>query len=181
MGTRGGNKGYVQYRAIRESEWTLDKRARFLDVLAATCNVAEASRAVGMSFSGAYGLRARDGEFALLWAEAFALGEERLREELIGVALAQVASANNPSGDRVMADAAPFDPTLALKVLQLRAQVAPGGNAKRRKMPSQHEVDAALLARFEALDRQKLLGAPAPCDGAGDQAGIEGGDPGEAA
>ena len=155
MAKRGGDKGYVQVRAIRESEWTVDKRARFLDVLAATCNVAEAARAVEMSPSGAYGLRARDGHYALLWAEAFALGEERLREELIGVALAQVASANNPTGDRTLPDAAPFDPTLALKVLQLRAQVAPGGNAKRRKMPSQHEVDAALLARFEALDRQR--------------------------
>ena len=154
--TRATNdKGYVQKRAPRPTEWTKAKRKRFLDVLAATCNASEAARSVKMSARNARELRRRDGEFALLWAEAFALGEERLREELIGAALGQVSTGNNPTGERTEVVTAPFDPALAIKVLQLG-----GGRSSRRRqrtspLPNQAEVDAALLARFDALDKRK--------------------------
>lgn len=148
-----GAKGYIQRRRPAKNGWSVAKRALFLDMLAATCNVTEAARAAGMTVSGARSLRSRDAEFALLWAEAFLAGEERLREELIGAALGQVSSGYNPSGERVMVENAPFNPELAIKVLQMRSG---GGSGRRRRTstcPSQAEVDAALLAQLDRLGR----------------------------
>jgi hypothetical protein len=153
--TTGGDKGYVQKRKPRAHEWTKAKRARFLDVLAATCNVEEAARSVKMTARSARGVRRRDGEFAILWAEAFALGEDRLREELVGVLLGQVSSGNNPSAERTPVAPGSFDQALAIKVLQLRARGAPSLRARGSTLPTQDDVDAALLARFETLDKRK--------------------------
>ena len=45
-------------------------KARFLEVLRATCNVSEAARAIGMARQGLYEARKREAEFARLWDEA---------------------------------------------------------------------------------------------------------------
>ena len=67
---RGEGEARVQRRLARKDGWTEKRRAQFLDVLATTCNVAEAVRTVGMTVSGVYELRKRDEGFAALWEEA---------------------------------------------------------------------------------------------------------------
>ena len=168
MATNGTAKGYVQKRKPRVNGWTTQKRAAFLDMLAATCNVSEAARVVGMTAGGARALRARDGEFALLWADAFVLGEERLREECIAAALGQVSTGHNPVGERVEVEPKPFDVDRAIKVLNMRNGGSSARRTRKPTLPSQHEVDAALMARFAAIDRrqaQRAIAAGPAADG----------------
>ena len=56
-------------RADRKEGWTEAKKKAFLEVLGATCNIAAALRAVGMSRQGLEKLRARDGAFRAAMAE----------------------------------------------------------------------------------------------------------------
>ena len=155
MARRENSKGYVQKRATRPDGWTVAKRKVFLDTLAATCNVSEAARVAGMDRTSARNLRLRDGEFAQLWAEAFEQGEERLREECIARALGQVSTGDNPTGEREPIETGRFDADLAMKLLAMRNRGATPPRRRPRELPSQHDVDAALIARFDALDRRK--------------------------
>lgn len=147
----------VQRRKLRSDGWTVALRAQFLDVLAATCNITTACRAVGKSADSARALKKRDGEFAMLWAEAYAAGRERLEEELVACALGQVPSGYNPTDERAEPAPMPFNPELALKVLALQN----GTHHKRRRAgrpPAQTDVDQALLKRLEGL-AAKVLGS----------------------
>lgn len=139
----------VQVRAMSRRGWSKEVRASFLDMLAATCNVSAAARAVGKHTRAAYELKRRDGEFATLWAHAFDQGRERLHERLIAQALGQEPTGDNPDGERQPPDAVPFDANLAIQVLKLQ-----DGTWRRRKAgaaPLQVEIDAALLTRLEAM------------------------------
>ncbi|MEG3126099.1 hypothetical protein [Sphingomonas sp. GB1N7] len=166
----GSNKRRVQVRARRKDGWTKSKRAIFLNVLAATCNVRASAQAAGKTEQTARALRHRDGEFSVLWEEALEAGYERLETELLARALGQVASGNNPAADEIAAAETPtyaFDPALAIRVLQLRGDRGRGvgqgsgqgsgrgsGRAMKPRM-TQGEVDAALLARIDALAARK--------------------------
>ena len=145
------NGDLVQVRKMRKDGWTPAVRAQFLDVLAATCNITTACVAVDKSPDSARKLKRRDGQFAQLWTEAYAAGRERLEEELIACALGQIPSGYNPSADReTPPPLPPFDPNLAIKVLQLQS----GTHHSRKKvgmLPVQTDVDNALVERLEAL------------------------------
>jgi len=146
---RRSNAGVLQQRSVPVTGFHKAKRARFLDVLAATCNATRAAQAAGIDPRTAWRARARDGEFARLWAAAVDDGLVRLEEALVGHALGQVAGGENPGDERTRAQAAPFNPDLALKVLQLRARAAPGGSARAARPPTAAEVDAALMKRLQ--------------------------------
>lgn len=60
----------VRKRADRKEGWTEAKKDQFIEVLEATCNIAAALRAVGMSRSGLTKLRARDGAFRATMADS---------------------------------------------------------------------------------------------------------------
>lgn len=140
----------IQRRQIRHDGWTVDIRAKFLDVLAATCNVTAAAKAVGKWPDSARALKRRDGEFAQLWAAAFAAGRERLEEELVACALGQIPSGDNPSAERQEPPAMPFNPVLAMQVLKMQSGTHP---ARKRASapPAQDDVDIALIERLEGL------------------------------
>lgn len=155
----GQGKVSLQRKAARKDGWTTARRATFLEVLGQTCNVTTAARAVGLQPKSARALKKRDGEFARLWAEAIEDGVERLREELLASQLDQVPSGDNPTEAELaeVQEAVPevaFDPVTAIKVLQ-----AHGGFGDRRvkqaRTTTQADVDAALMARLEALALQK--------------------------
>ncbi len=67
---RGSAEPRAQMRRARKDGWTAERRTLFLDVLATTCNVAEAVRTVGMTVSSVYELRKRDAAFFAQWEEA---------------------------------------------------------------------------------------------------------------
>ena len=62
--------------------WTPERRALFLERLAAHGNVRAACRTVGLSAESAYRLRRRDAPFARGWAAAVVLGRDRTEQVL---------------------------------------------------------------------------------------------------
>lgn len=150
MISRNGKLG-LHKRKVRKDGWTPTIRAKFLDALATTCNVNMALQTVNRTAKGVRALKQRDPEFARLWDHAFAIGRERLEEELIACALGQAPSGDNPVGDRDGSAVCAFDPDLALKVLQLGGRLSRGSRPRAGQLPSQSEVDAALMARLETL------------------------------
>lgn len=90
----------VQVRRTKAG-WTKARRQQFLEELAMTCNVTRAAALVGMSLPGAYALRRRDAEFALLWERAIDAGSERLREMVLACALGQRPNGHNPDEVRL--------------------------------------------------------------------------------
>ena len=150
---KSGRVGVPQVHSPRRHGWTKVARATFLGVLGETCNVEIAAKAAGLSSRGAHALRARDGEFALLWSAALEAGYELLENELLFRALGQPGGAN-PDEDEIAAVQAPdvpFDPALAIKVLEMRRGPRSASKPKTNTIMSQGEVDAALLKRLDAL------------------------------
>jgi hypothetical protein len=179
------NRSGKPHKRERRDGWTAKKREVFLDVLAATCNVSRAAGAVGMSTTGLYQLRLRDGGFAALWAEALELGYQRLEDELLARALGTGGSdpaveLRNPEGERadpVPELVGPFDPDLAMRILKLRASIGPGRPGRARAKPSQAEVDAELMRRLDALAeslKRKEERERAEAAGVGEAVGTDG-------
>lgn len=83
-GTGGSGVGKrVQIARARLRQWTPRVEARFLEALAATCNVKAACAEVGMIAAGAYAHRRRWPRFMALWKEAIAEGYVRLEAALL--------------------------------------------------------------------------------------------------
>lgn len=180
-----GDRRRVQKRVAARG-WTKAKRVRFLAVLADSCNVKRAVEAVGMTPSGAYQLRKRDAAFADLWAEALAIGYERLETALLEHALIGVNAIDmgevidaayaedRPdqegaegtggailpgSGFSVLA-LTPATIQLALALLNRHDRPVDGRRLRSgRKPATPEETDAALKKQLDALAR-KLIGSP---------------------
>lgn len=83
-GRGGPGKGALpQLRRAGRRLWDEEVKQQFLDVLAATCNVRAAARAVAMTDRGAYGVRARDPAFAAAWNAALEQGYSELEMLLL--------------------------------------------------------------------------------------------------
>lgn len=147
----GQNGRPVQLARVKRGGWTKAKRARFLTVLAATCNVTAATEAAGMRGKSAYDLRKSDPGFALLWQEALTLGYETLENALLGQALQSVnaievvpAADVDPLGGPAIADPdAPAD------------QDAPGHAAPGCGLPRAPVSIARLQFALSLLNRQR--------------------------
>ena len=74
--------GAHEDRPIRHDGWSRERKARFLDRLAACGNVRTASAAAGMSRDSAYRLRRRDAAFARGWDAALLLSVPRGKDVL---------------------------------------------------------------------------------------------------
>lgn len=150
------SKAGLQRRTIRDHEWTVKKRAVFLDMLGATCNVSAAARAAGMAATNAYALQRRDAEFAQLWREVFIAGRERLHEAAIACAMGQMPTGDNPDlADLDQVERAPvaFDFDKAITVLKLQGGFGDKGRPVKSATPA--EIDAALMERLEQLAKQR--------------------------
>lgn len=133
------SNGALQKQQIRAGQWTQAKRARFLDLLAATANASAAARDVGMSKWSAFALRRRDPAFAALWQAAletaYVVLETTLLERAIGAPVADdPANAIEPGASLSDAEqaeiASAFDVQLAQELLKRR-----DGMAAMRKRP----------------------------------------------
>jgi hypothetical protein len=155
----GSNGRKLQKRKVRRDGWTKAKRTLFLDTFAATCNLAHAVRVCGMSEHSLRALKHRDAQFAVLCEEALQDGYARLEAELLARTLGQQIDEENPTDDeRVPQAPPPFDPAMALKVLQLRnAEAAARTNDRRGRVfvrATQEETDAALMKKLNAIARR---------------------------
>ena len=72
-----------QLRSHSRRNWTKAKEAKFLSVLADTCNVTRAAAEAGVSASGAYGRRKENAAFRAGWLEAIAVAYQRLELVLL--------------------------------------------------------------------------------------------------
>lgn len=169
----GSEQRVAQKRRVHPGGWTKARRETFLGVLAQTCNVAQATRATGLCPSAPYELRRRDQAFATLFAEALALGYERLEAALINHALVglnaiDVAALPAPERDALSAggEIAAAMPGVAPTAEVTRAGIelalallkhhrpSVQGDGKRRvpvALPTAAESDRQLLARLQML------------------------------
>ena len=147
----------LQARRSREGIWTKEKRQRFCDHLANSCNVVDALKAVGMGSSGAYRLRDRDPEFAEQWLSALRVGYDRLEGALLrrGLHLTGEAAQDFPE------NGAPFaEMTLAqaMDLLNKHRGTVTGGafraQAQATQMPSSEEVDRLIIDKIAIVRRQ---------------------------
>src|SRR5437763_11498225 len=72
-----------QLKKRAKRDWSKDKAAKFLNVLAETCNVSEACRQSGVPMTVAYRRRKMDASFRAQWAEMIAIGYHRLEGVLL--------------------------------------------------------------------------------------------------
>jgi hypothetical protein len=72
-----------QLRKAAARDWSKEKAARFLSVLADTCNVSEACRRSGVPMTVAYRRRKMDAAFRAAWLEAIAAAYSRLELVLL--------------------------------------------------------------------------------------------------
>jgi hypothetical protein len=159
----------------RRFRWTDKNTVQFLDVLAATCNVRAAARAVGVSDACVvYTRRRRDPAFVAAWGEALALGYQMLETLLVGHALAGGAD-GEPMEDGSEGGSA-VNVELALKLLKDhrdRPGKPQGGRPRRIARPE--DTNRVLLHKLEMLEKAKRLRAegpppialPAPANGPG--------------
>jgi hypothetical protein len=70
-------------RKPRPRDWTREKEANFLSVLADTCNVTRAAEETGVSSSSAYRRRKENAAFRAGWLEAMAVAYQRLELVLL--------------------------------------------------------------------------------------------------
>ena len=85
--TLGKSKLGPQKRTGRASDWTQDKADRFVEVLADSCNVSLAARAIRRSLSNVYKQRARDAVFRAAWDQALSIGYSKLEMMMLERAL----------------------------------------------------------------------------------------------
>ncbi|WP_156350129.1 hypothetical protein [Sphingomonas sp. Leaf20] len=173
MGAGAGGKagGRLQVRKAARGGWTPAKRAAFLEHLAGTCNIAASARAVGMAPRGAHALKARDAVFAADWAAAIEAAYETLEARLLAYALGEAEGEAEAEAARVadrVADGdaaaesrgAHFDPRVAVQALGFRRRdAAAGGRGPSCKRATIAEVEAALVARLDAIARRGQAGA----------------------
>ncbi len=141
-------------RRCKTHGWTDTRRAKFLDHLAASCNVLASCEAVGMTKPGLYALRNRDPVFAGQFRAALLVGYERLEAELLRKAVA-LFEGDVASGDG-QCDAVVGQITVdqAIKLLDRHHAVLKRDDTARREIPhraTQAETDAMLSARLKAL------------------------------
>jgi hypothetical protein len=72
-----------QLRKRAPRDWSKEKAAKFLSVLAATCNVSEACRQSGVPMTVAYRQRKKDASFRAGWLDAIAVGYSKLEMILL--------------------------------------------------------------------------------------------------
>ena len=124
-------------------------RTAFFDALAATCSVRAAAEAAGVTQVAARTRKRDDPAFAQAWADAMALGAERLREEMFARVLEQVPA------DATESTPAALDTRTAMDLIKMRASEPHARQQRRRPdYATPAEVSAALLKRLDALARR---------------------------
>jgi hypothetical protein len=158
MANRDGQR---QRRKPHPRGFTVQRRQRFLDALALTCNVKRAAAFAGVSQCTVYKHRGRDPQFVAQWREALEAGYDRLEMLALehggaGVALepADPERAEAEMGEELP----PFDFAKAMELLRHHRASRHGHKAargKQRRMATREETNAA-LAKAIAAARKRL-------------------------
>ncbi|WP_298813993.1 hypothetical protein [uncultured Sphingomonas sp.] len=168
---RGSKARPIQRVRRARGEFGAKKRASFIEVLAATCNVKLAAQGCGVDPCTPYRLRRADASFAAAWDAALASGYARLEAEALRYALerlpasvdphggggaeaARAAIADSPVNAVVERRASDADLRFVLAILGRHARGVQGERAIRVARPSEAETDARLAALLDRLAGQ---------------------------
>lgn len=176
---RGDGRVGPQRRKPRRDGWTAKRKARFLEVLKAGCNVREAVRAAGMSDVSAYDLRKRDPGFAAEWSGALEQGYAELemallRQAIHGSETTETVDDGKGLGGRRTKTVHSYPHGMALRLLLAhRAQVTAYRDAQGIDRHGSAAVRAEIQERIAAT-RARLAGGVAEggAAGAGENAGV---------
>lgn len=145
----GSNRRHKQVRRARIKQWTARTEKRFLEALAATCNVKAACAEAGLWPPSAYAHRKRWPGFAELWDEAEKIGYARIEAAL-------VEEAGNLFSPREFEPDIPIEGMTVWHALQLlhmhRRQVR--GTGGRPGLPAVKSQTATTAEVIKALERR---------------------------
>ncbi|KQT34675.1 hypothetical protein ASG29_00450 [Sphingomonas sp. Leaf412] len=164
------NGRVLQVQESRAYKLDAGARQRFVDTLAATCNVRAAARAAGVTQAAVYRERQRDAGFAAAWRDALSLGYDRLELAMVGHLLdrmgvdapdPEAAPAGVPDlagaiGDRT---ATPAELQLVLAMLMRRHGVEHRKPQRTRRVATAAETDALIRRKLDALAATDGAGA----------------------
>jgi hypothetical protein len=146
-GKTGGAAPRIGHKRVR---WTKAMKESFFNHLTTTGNVKASAQAIGIDPRSAYTLRRKDQQFAADWGVAIAQGYEILETHLLAMALSGESAIDTGGvGPGTVID---FDMAMRLLGRQHAAKAPPqrrGG--PRRKLLTNEEIDAALLAKLGKL------------------------------
>ncbi|MES2445246.1 MAG: hypothetical protein V4574_20670 [Pseudomonadota bacterium] len=159
-GTRAwaGGKDGPQIVASKGKRWTDEAEARFLDQLAASCNVTLAAKAAGFSATAIYNRRRTDPGFAERWQAALDQGYVRI--EMLLVRRATEVLERGPDPELPLPDMTVRD---ALAILNLHRGTVkgegkyPGWRARPRSLD---EMRDSILTKFEAIEAARQAQVP---------------------
>ncbi|HWI89244.1 MAG TPA: hypothetical protein VNS11_08410 [Sphingomicrobium sp.] len=138
-----------QLRKAQPRDWTKEKEAKFLSVLADTCNVTRAAEEAGVSISGAYRRRKHNAAFRAGWLEAISVAYQRLELVLLERAFngtEKVVSRRDGSEERMRE----YSNQLGLTLLKMHRDTA--AEASTQFEPSQiEELRERLLNKLRRL------------------------------
>jgi hypothetical protein len=151
LAVRGG--AAPKATAARVRDWTPAMVEQFVEVLADSCNVTLAARAIGRSMTNVYRHRSRDATFRRQWEQALAIGYSRLELMLLERALHGVEKivVLKDGGQSVMRD---FDNRAALALLRMHRDGVAG---IEEPIAEQEYAEARdrILARIERIRARK--------------------------
>ncbi|MBX3563100.1 MAG: hypothetical protein KF730_00850 [Sphingomonas sp.] len=143
--------GYSAFEGRKWVRWTAKMRERFLDHLAATCNVKASAEFIGVDPVSVYALRRREPKFADAWGEALALGYEMLETLLVGHALSGDDSDVLNCGAEPRSGPVRVDLALRLLSMHRNAEGKPTRGGPKRQFAAPEETDAVLMKKLAAI------------------------------
>jgi hypothetical protein len=141
-----------QLKKRAKRDWSKAKAREFLSVLADTCNVSEACRQSGVPMTVVYRRRKMDAAFRSAWAEAIAVGYQRLEAVLLDRAFngtEKLITRKDGSEERVRE----YPNHMALKLLQMHRETAM--EADNELAPEQiDEIRERLVRKLQRLKKR---------------------------
>ena len=142
-----GARPQLRKRAPRD--WTRDKAAKFLAVLAETCNVSEACRVTKTSMTVVYRHRKKDAAFRAEWLHAISVAYSRLELVLLERAFngtEKIIRRKDGSEERMLE----YPNQIALKLLQMHRDTAIEADAEMDQ-DDIDEIRERLVRKFKRL------------------------------
>lgn len=160
--TLGASKNGPQKRIGRPSDWTPAMADKFVQVLADSCNVSLAARAIRRSVANVYKQRSKDAAFRAAWDQALSVGYSRLELMMLERALhgtEKVIERRDGSIERMRE----YSNSLAVALLKLHRDLARDseppvyatpGSARPMCEAEVSEVRDKLARRLERLSKR---------------------------
>lgn len=149
----------VQRRRPKRNGWTMKRRAQFLEVLQASCNVSEAARSIGLTPLSVYKVRRRDPVFAAQWAEALEQGYAELemlllRQSIHGSETTETLEDSGGAGARRTRKVHSFPHAIGLRLLLAHRETVDSFRQERGiDRPGSEEVRSEIRRRMAAMQK----------------------------